>query len=331
MTNIKDYVAVYFKKTKKIIEETNVGRNVVLQFFQRKDGIVACGIEEVKELLMEHTDTSKYSMYAVNDGDVLEANQPMIKLEGDYAEFVEFEGIIDGILARRSSVATNAKEVIKAANGKIVISMADRSDLYLNQPGDGHAMAVGGISVFVTDAQLTYIEGEPVGTIPHALIAIHGGDLIKALHAYKEVIKEKKLVALVDYNNDVITDTLKVANEFKDELAAVRVDTSQNLVDKSLEDKPENYGTCPNLIKLLRKELDDNGFNHVNIIVSSGFNPEKIRQFEAENTPVNIYGVGGYLTKIITNVSADIVVIDGKNESKHGRLNNTKYKLNKHF
>ncbi|KAF5295773.1 hypothetical protein FQA39_LY12946 [Lamprigera yunnana] len=58
-------------------------------------------------------------------------------------------------------------------------------------------------------------------------------------------------------------------------------------------------GVSMYLIKELRKALDDAGHHHVKIIASSGFTPDKIKLFEENNIPVDIYGVGNYLAKLI--------------------------------
>src|SRR5699024_10254599 len=71
-----------------------------------------------------------------------------------------------------------------------------------------------------------------MGTMPHALIQMFRGDIVAATRAYQETFPNDELMALVDYNNDVITDSLKVAKEFGRALSSVRVDTSNTLVDK---------------------------------------------------------------------------------------------------
>src|SRR5699024_11496627 len=73
------------------------------------------------------------------------------------------------------------------------------------------------------------------------------------------------IMALVDYNNDVITDSLKVADALGTHLNAVRVDTSKTLVDKyflrnqHLMGKFDPRGVNPELIFALRRALDDAG------------------------------------------------------------------------
>ena len=75
----------------------------------------------------------------------------------------------------------------------------------------------------------------------------------------------------------------------------------------------------PWLIHALRQALDQEGFTHVQIIVSSGFNPEKIKWFEQEKAPVNLYGVGLYLITIHTNFTGDLVMLNGQPQAKVGR------------
>ena len=78
-------------------------------------------------------------------------------------------------------------------------------------------------------------------------------------------------------------------------------------------------GVCPRLVRNVRKALDDEGFNHVRIMVSGGFTAEKILAFEAERTPVDVYAVGASLFTDSVNFTADIVAVDGKPCAKAGR------------
>ena len=158
--------------------------------------------------------------------------------------------------------------------------------------------------------------------MPHALIQMFEGDLIKALNAYHEVYSDEKLVALVDFNNDVIKESIRAFKKFGELLVAVRVDTSISISDKMFKND-EEYGVTPNMIKHLRKALDNEGAIKVKIIVSSGFDVEKIRLFESESSPVDIYGVGASLLPIKNTFTADAVEINGKCISKVGRIKNS--------
>ncbi|MBU4691124.1 nicotinate phosphoribosyltransferase [Mycoplasma zalophi] len=316
---ILDNSAIYFSKTAKIAKKTLKNNITTLQFFQRNDNVILCGINEVLDILKKHTNTQNYKISYLKEGTIINNKDVVLELEGPYWEFGEFEGIIDGILARQSSIATNAYRIKQAARNKIVVSMADRADHYRNLSGDGYAIEVGGITNHATYASSNFKKENTWGSMPHALIQMFNGDIIEACKAYLDTFNTDKLVALVDFHNDVITDSLKVLKEFKTNLSAVRVDTSISMIDKMFVNNEQEYGVTPNQIKQLRKAIDNNGGKHVKIIVSSGFNAEKITYFEQENTPVDIYGVGGALVKIWINFSADATKNNGKLCAKAGR------------
>ncbi|WP_338982167.1 nicotinate phosphoribosyltransferase [Spiroplasma endosymbiont of Eupeodes luniger] len=326
------YSAIYFLKTQKILKKYFPNNIVTMQFFQRQDNVMLCGIDEVVALLKEFvTPLEKISVYALNDGDIIKANIPVLKITGPYHLFGYLEGIIDGILARRSSVATNCNEILKVSNDKPLIFMFDRNDDYLNQQGDGYAAYIAGIKSQVTRAQTEWWNNQEilVGTMPHALIHGFNGDIIKSLEAYSELFPNDKLVALVDFDNDVINTSLKVCRHFQNRLSAVRVDTSISLVDKYFtvkENQGKYYnenimGINPILIKALRKAMDDEGFNNVKIIVSSGFDKAKISWFVSDNTPVDFYGVGATIGKFDIHFTGDLVQLNNKNFAKVGREN----------
>src|SRR5699024_5817646 len=157
-----------------------------------------------------------------------------------------------------------------------------------------------------------------MGTMPHALIQMFEGDIVAATKAYHETFPEDELMALIDYNNDVITDALDVARAFKEKLKAVRVDTSNTLFDKyflrnqHLLGTFDHRGVNPELIFALREALDAEGFHYVKIVVSGGFNEKKIKAFEKKNVPVDMYGVGRNLLKLDYNFTGDNVLLNGE-------------------
>nr|WP_318033265.1 hypothetical protein [Mycoplasmopsis cynos] len=147
------YIASYFKKTQTILANERPSNIIVLQFFQRKDNSMLAGISEVLELLEEVSDTSKYTIRYLPDGSIINNLDIVLELEGHYQDFGIWEGMIDGILARNTSIATNAWKCKLAAGDKEVIFMGDRADHYINQEIDGKAIAIAGIKLVSTEAQ----------------------------------------------------------------------------------------------------------------------------------------------------------------------------------
>lgn len=323
------FSAVYFLKTREIAEKKLPNNRVTMQFFQ-KNHAVLCGTDEVIALVHKFADEPEtLEIYSLKDGDKIEPFETVLTITGSYQQFGFLEGIIDGILARRTSVATNVYNVVKAARSsgkqKPIIFMGDRDDHYTQQAGDGYAAFIGGSTAQATHAMNEWWGKEGMGTMPHALIQMFRGDVVAATRAYHETFPEDDLVALVDFNNDVITDSLKVAREFGKGLKGVRLDTSRTLVDKYFL---RNYhqmgsfdprGVNPELVFALRRALDKEGYDHVKIMVSGGFTEERIRHFEENNVPVDMYGVGSSLLKINIGFTGDNVLLNGEPCAKQGR------------
>lgn len=323
------YSADYFVKTTTILKKYKQDQVVTMQWFQRTNNITLCGMKIVIEILRQSgLDFEQNEVLALEDGEIIDKMEPVLKITGHYQNFGYLEGVIDGVLSRASSVASNCKALKEAANGIKILNMNDRADFYENQQIDGYASYIGGIPKLVTPASYEFIEDDnislPQGTMPHALIEAFDGDVLQAAIAYNETFPDNDLTVLVDYNNDCVTDTLIVARHFKDKLKAIRIDTSKSLLDKSLqdsEDNIDNYGVSPALINNVRNALDNEGFNHVKIIVSSGFGLSKIERFVNEGVPVDAFGVGEALTKKVCQFTGDAVMINGKPQAKFGRQN----------
>jgi len=319
------YSANYFLKSREIVLKNAPGHIVEEQWFQRRDNTMVCGIDECIALIhtfAQHPETLK--ILALNDGEMISSGEPVLKVTGRYEDFGYLESLIDGILARRSSVATNVHETVLALRGTNCFSMADRQDDYLTQKGDGYATYVAGIKKFSTDAQGEWVGVKGMGTMPHALIEICGGDICKACDIYHETFPDEPVTALIDYRNNVVADSVMVAKHMGKALRGVRVDTSAALIDHYFDGKDTSgfdpHGVCKELIYGLKKALLDNGLDWVKITVSSGFTAKKIDAWTKEGVPVDTYGVGSAL--VVNNTvgfTGDLVMLDGHNEAKEGR------------
>ena len=130
------------------------------------------------------------------------------------------------------------------------------------------------------------------------------------------------VVVLVDFENDSVRTSLEVADALGDRLWGVRLDTSERMVDRALwhemgEFKPT--GVNPVLVERVRQALDAAGHEGVKIVVSGGFDADKIRAFEEIGAPVDSYGVGSSLLRGQNDFTADVVRVDGRDCAKAGR------------
>jgi nicotinate phosphoribosyltransferase len=259
---------------------------------------------------------------ALYDGDRIAPWETVMHITGDASLFAHLETVYLGILARRTKIASNVRGVVDAANGKIVLYFPARFDHWAVQGGDGYAAHIGGASGVSTDAQAQWWGAKASGTVPHALIAAVGGDTVRAITLFGDAYPEVDLVALVDFDNDSVGTSLQCCEALGERLWGVRLDTSNTLVDRSIIPAMQNFkptGVTPRLVELTRRELDKHGFNHVKIIVSGGFNPDRIADFEKRQVPVDAYGVGSYLMRGVNAFTADVVMLAGKPCAKVGR------------
>jgi nicotinate phosphoribosyltransferase len=326
------YSDAYFVLTKSLLEAEGEHPQVTLQVFQKHDSILG-GIDEAIAILKTcsgHAENGgwvngwdRLEVHALHEGDRIAPRETVLTIEGDYTLFAHLETVYLGSLARRSLIMRNVREVVEAAQGKQILYFPARHDHWLVQTGDGWSAHVAGSVGVSTDAQASWWGGRGIGTVPHGLIAAYGGDTVKAAQRFADRFHgEMNITVLVDFENDSVKTALEVANALGPKLWGVRLDTSEQLVDRSLFDEMGGYrptGVNPRLVEKVRGALDAAGFIEVRIVVSGGFNAQRIRDFEAAGVPVDAYGVGSSLIRGENDFTADVVLLDGRPSAKVGR------------
>jgi nicotinate phosphoribosyltransferase len=349
---------------------------VEMQWFTRRSGAtIVVGVDKVLAMLRHCTGCwegerfietwDRTEAWAVQDGSLVHYDgdptrvQPVVRLRGRYRDFAMLETPTLGILTRGSRVATNVYETLVAARGKPVLFFPARFDLHEVQAADGYAYNIAvqrfnqdyayQLGPFVsTDAQGDWWGGAGGGTVAHAAIACFLGDTAEAVLAFAATQPGRiPRIALVDFNNDSVQDSLLVCDAMfaryralveagqeedahKYRLYGVRLDTSGSLRDSAvppLGDPALDLGVNPRLVFIVRQALDAawerwdlpaqwvsrarQYCKEIKIVVSGGFNPEKIRRFEKLDVPVDIYGVGSSLFSnhgpSVTDFTADVV------------------------
>ena len=323
------YSDKYFVRTKKILEKDNNHTRVLMQVFCRKNAVV-CGLDEAIAILKLCADRpDELVIKALYDGDEVKEGETVMTIEGDYSAFAHLETVYLGVIARPTAVATAVKKVVKAAKDKKVLFFPARFDHYRVQTTDGYAAFVSGALGVSTDAQGLWWGEKGLGTIPHGLIAAYKGDTTKAALTFDEYMpKDIQRIVLVDFNNDCIGDSLKVAEALGRRLWGVRLDTPEDVKDRSVKGRGKSlFGVCPELVFKAREVLDKYGFDYVRIIVSSGFDQERIKRFLKFKVPFDAVGVGSALLREKIDFTADVVKVESKALSKVGRKYNPNPRL----
>jgi len=334
--------------------------DVEMQWFTRRPGkTIVVGVDKALSMLRHCTGLFEGSDFvetwprlevqAVQDGCVVTYHgdpmrvQPVMRARGRYRDFALLETPTLGILTRASRVATNVYDTLVAARGKPVLFFPARFDLHEVQAADGYAYNIAvqrfnleygqRVGAYVsTDAQGDWWGGAGGGTVAHAAIACFFGDTAAAMLAFARLRPASiPRIALVDFNNDSVVDSLRTLDAMfepyracvdagdeqearKYALFGVRLDTSASVRDVSvppLGDARLDLGVTPRLVFTVRQALDrawerwtlppawiDRARDYcrnVKIVVTGGFNPEKIARFEKLSVPADIYGVGSSL------------------------------------
>jgi len=352
---------------------------VEMQWFTRRGGTtIVVGIDKALAMLRHAAGTwlgerfvetwDDLEVWAVHDGAVVHGEgdpahvTPVLRVRGRYRDFALLETPTLGVLTRGSRVATNVYDTLVAAAGKPVLFFPARFDLHEAQAADGYAYNIAvqrfnldhshRLGAFIsTDAQGDWWGGSGGGTVAHAAIACFLGDTSEAMAAFAATLPpEIPRIALVDYNNDSVTDSLLTVErmfrlyrqclEAGDEadakryvLYGVRLDTSSALRDVNvppLGDPDLDLGVTPRLVFAVRQALDhswegwdlpdvwraraDAYCRSVRIVVSGGFTAERIRGFEQLHVPADTYAVGSALFAnagpSVTDFTADVVRVE---------------------
>ncbi len=317
------YSDKYFVRARDLLREDRHRPRVTMQVFGKAHASLG-GIDEaiaILKLCAERWD--ELVVHALYDGEAIEPWESVLLIEGPYDAFANLETVYLGVLARRTRVGTNTRRVVEAAKPKQVMFFPARHDHWLVQTGDGYAAHIAGAIGVSTDAQASWWGSEGIGTVPHGLIAAYGGDTVVASRKFAEHMDPGiRLITLVDFDNDCVGTSLKVARALGDRLYGVRLDTAETLVDQSVVPQMGTFkptGVNPQLVWNVRRALDRDGFREVKIVVSGGFTVEKIRQFEEQGVPVDAYGVGSSLFQGRFDFTADVVMVEGKPCAKVGR------------
>ncbi|MFZ0975489.1 MAG: quinolinate phosphoribosyl transferase [Solirubrobacteraceae bacterium] len=327
------YSDQYFVYTKSLLEAEGHYPRVLMQVFQKKESVLG-GIDEAIAVLKlcsgregDHgvwiTGWDELEVHALREGDQIAPRETVMTIEGDYSLFAHLETVYLGSLARRSLIMRNVLEVVEAARGKQIFYFPARHDHWLVQTGDGWSAHVAGAIGVSTDAQASWWGGRGIGTVPHGLIAAYGGDTVRAAQVFADRYHdEMNVTVLVDFENDSVRTAIEVADALGPKLWGVRLDTSEDLVDRSLFEEMGGFkpvGVNPRLVENVRSALDAAGYPDVRIVASGGFTAERIREFESAGVPVDAYGVGSSLIRGDNDFTADVVCVDGRPCAKVGR------------
>jgi nicotinate phosphoribosyltransferase len=356
------YSDKYFLRTHEILEREGLNPWVRAQVFIRKGPGEVGGIEESLAIMDRYTDLKKHGgkVFALPEGATYGPKETVMVIEGPIQDIIALETLYLGAITAATTRANdnvvsvdttkareNMRRVVELAGDRPVSYFGARHWTFREDAAIAFAAYEGGATSCSTDAGAATFGQVGQGTIPHALENIYAwtsgknNAVVEATRAFDRVIDPKvPRIALIDYNNKELDDSVAVADALGGRLAAVRVDTcGENVAQGALvsstcreadawraagvplpaEEAPEArfwYGTGVTVsgVYALRRALDQFGHMDVKIILTSGFgDPEKVKAFvDAEKIlGVKLFdalGVGG-IFKPCRMATMDIVAV----------------------
>jgi len=297
------YTDKYFSRTKEILVKDNFNPWVRYQVFSRGKPIQVKGVDEAIAIIDKYTRLKEHGgqIWAIPENSLInisDPKEPIMILEGPMQDLVELETMYLGAISGGCSplidfgrLNESAKAIIAAAKGKPLMYFGARHFHYTLDALISKICHDAGFSDCSTDVGAKNWGTAGKGTIPHAAVLAYNSTLTVAQKFDQYIDRDVPRVVLIDTFNKEIDDSLSVANSLGVRLAGVRIDTcgesiaqGANDIDlKELEGFPTKYqngkGVSIAAVWALRHALDNAGKRDVKILVSSGFNAEKIAAF----------------------------------------------------
>src|SRR5665213_350975 len=216
----------------------------------------------------------------MKEGEIAFPLEPLLTVHGSLAEVQLIETLLLNYLNFQSLIATKAARIRYAAG-----------DRYLSEFGLRRAQALGGIAAsraaiaggFDSTSNLLAArryDVKAVGTMAHSFIQSQVDELT-AFRKFAEA-EPGNCTLLVDTYNTLksgIPNAIIVAKEMQEkgqQLNAIRLDS----------------GDLAYLSKKARKQLDDAGFQNVQIVVSNQLDEYLIKSLLEQKAPIDSFGVG---------------------------------------
>jgi len=212
-------------------------------------------------------------VWAMKEGNFFFPNEPIIRIQGPIFHAQLAETYILNIINYQTLVASKASRIRNIAPNKTLLEFGTRRS-HSPQAGVYAARAsyiagFNGTSNVIADIELNI---NSRGTMAHSFVQKFDSE-IESFDAYYNVYGKNSILLIDTYDTE---KAAKKVSKYKNTIRAVRID-SGDLIEHS---------------KKVRKILDDNGCDQVQIVASSDLNEYKIKKIVESNAPIDAFGVG---------------------------------------
>jgi nicotinate phosphoribosyltransferase len=232
-------------------------------------------------------------VYAVPEGTVLFADEPMVQVRAALPEAQLIETRLINIMHFQTLIATKAARCVLAAPDKTLVDFGLRrahgSEAGMFAARASYIAGFAGTSNVLAKARYDI----PIyGTMAHSFVQAHEKET-EAFEHFARMYPEGSVLLIDTYDTLIgAQQAVEIINRLRPEgihIRAVRLDS----------------GDLPTLASAVRKSLDDNGCQDVSIFCSGGLDEYKLARDFAGESPVSGFGIGTSL-----DVSADAPYLD---------------------
>ena len=221
-------------------------------------------------------------IYSFPEGTIMYPNEPFMTIVADLIDAQLIETAILTQVNHQSLVATKARRIVRAAEGRFVSDFGARRAHNMDAATYGaRAAFIGGVNGSAT-VSAGKMFGIPVnGTMAHSWI-MYFGDEFEAFKKYAEVYPDATLLLVDTYDviHSGIPNAIRVAKEVLEprgkRLKGIRIDS----------------GDLAYLSKKVRPMLDEAGLTDCKIVVSNSLDEFTITSLLSQGAAIDSFGVG---------------------------------------
>lgn len=259
-----------------------------LRNFRFSESDIAYLSEELgyKEDFIEYLKNIRFtgSVYSMKEGELVFANEPIIRIEAPLVEAQLIETALLNIVNYQTLIATKASRIKQIIKDESAAEFGSRRAQEMDAAIWGARAAIIGGFDSTSNVRAGKLFNIPIsGTHAHAMVQAYKSEY-DAFHSYAK--RHKDCVFLVDTYNTLksgVPNAIRVAKELGDKInfIGIRIDS----------------GDMAFLSKEARKMLDEAGFPDAKIFASSDLDEYTIHHLKAEGAKIDSWGIG---TKLIT-------------------------------
>lgn len=249
----------------------------------------------LNEIFLKHLKDFKFTgdIYAFPEGTIMYPNEPIITVVAPVIEAQLVETAILLQVNHQSLIATKARRIVKAADGRMVSDFGARRAHNMDAAVYGaRAAYIGGVCGTATVLSGQMFDIPISGTMAHSWVMYHDSEF-EAFKAYAEVYPENTLLLVDTYDvlKSGVPNAIRVAKEILEpkgfRLKGIRLDS----------------GDLAYLSKKARKMLDEAGLTDAIIVVSNSLDEYTISSLIRQGAKINSFGVG---ERLITSKSEPV-------------------------